>query len=77
MWLIRTTTTTLRPREERRMGEYHAEHIYSGTGRVSTFDLDKCVNPRARARLRRDFGSVRESREVEFEQEVNTQERTV
>ena len=28
------------------------------------------VNPRARARLRRDFGSVRESREVEFEQEV-------
>ena len=25
------------------------------------------VNPRARARLRRDFGSVRESREVEFE----------
>ena len=32
------------------------------------------VNPRARARLciiRRDFGSVRESREVEFEREVN------
>ena len=41
------------------------------------FRVQKNVNPRARARLQHDFGSVRESREVEFKQEVNTQERTV